>query len=736
MAGVDVADFTATMGSGDDTVDLTSFDADDEFSVSLGAGDDTLTLEDGADGVVDNANGAGTLVADTATGGDGTDTISTATATGALQTTAATGLSGFEVLSFSDQLANSVTVANYQSGLSVTLTDGASAGTLVMEAGSQTVNISGVNDGQLTVTDTGTATSDVLALNNTATAQTDVFNGQAIVVNGYETVNVSTTSGTGTAVAQDFGAITLTVDTGGTGTVNVSGANVANMDGIVTAHTLNFSGLTAQAAGTATADMTGVAFEYAGAAATSGTITGSAGDDVLLGDTDESTNITGGAGDDTITGGSAAETISGGDGDDTINGANGADTVTGGAGDDQITLGTSATQTADGGAGDDTVIAAGNLAFGQTITGGDGTDILSANFGTAAGAGSVVSGFETLTLATAGTTDLDNFGSNTFTTVNLTAGGAAQAVQSVRTETITVTAALGADATVTMEDATGTADTATIAISSAAAVDTNNDILVAGVETINLVMDDTNTTAHQNTIDLGADSATTINISGDAGVIFATGGNTDIADVITMNASGVVLGAVTDSGVTYAATYNTVGGTTTVTGSNGVDSLTGGAATNDTISGGSGVDTIVYTGGSDTFTGGAGNDVFDINADGTTTAFATIADATASDTVDFVGVIVGLASDASQDIAAAAWDALEVTLGASATFANYLDAAATVDGSSNSAYEWFEFGGNSYIVVSNDNTGNFTSGTDTLIAFTGTSLLDDAVLADAVLTIA
>ena len=150
-------------------------------------------------------------------------------------------------------------------------------------------------------------------------------------------------------------------------------------------------------------------------------------------------------------------------------------------------------------------------------------------------------------------------------------------VQSVRSENITITAALAADATITMEDATGTADSATITISSAAAVDTTNDILIAGVETINLVMTDTNTTAHQNTIDLGADSATAINLSGNAGAIFATGGNTDIADVITMDASGITLGAVTDNGVTYAATYNTVGGVTTHTGSNGVDSLTGGA---------------------------------------------------------------------------------------------------------------------------------------------------------------
>ena len=72
-----------------------------------------------------------------------------------------------------------------------------------------------------------------------------------------------------------------------------------------------------------------------------------------------------------------------------------------------------------------------------------------------------MSGFETLSLATAGTTDLDNFSNNTFATVTFGILGA-QTVQSVRSETIQLTDVVTGDMTLTMEDATGTADSATI----------------------------------------------------------------------------------------------------------------------------------------------------------------------------------------------------------------------------------------------------------------------------------
>ena len=149
----------------------------------------------------------------------------------------------------------------------------------------------------------------------------------------------------------------------------------------------------------------------------------------------------------------------------------------------------------------------------------------------------------------------------------------------------------------------------------------------------------------------------------------------------------------------------------------------------------------MYTGGSDTFTGGAGDDVFDINATGATDAYATVADATAGDTIDLaaVGTVTNSANIAAgnHDFTAAQWNALEFSLGASATLANYLDAASNgADGSTEGQLEWFEFGGNSYIVVSNDNTDDYTSGTDSVIIVSGVGVLDDATMDDGVLTIA
>ena len=74
------------------------------------------------------------------------------------------------------------------------------------EAGSNTVNFADQNAGAVTVNDTGRC-NDTLTL-ATTDAAADAFNGQAITVGGFETVNIVTT-GTGAATAQSFGAIGL-----------------------------------------------------------------------------------------------------------------------------------------------------------------------------------------------------------------------------------------------------------------------------------------------------------------------------------------------------------------------------------------------------------------------------------------------------------------------------------------------------------------------------------------------
>lgn len=714
---VDIADVTISTGSGNDLVDVASVVTARELSVSTGAGDDTIVI--GTE-LVDS----GTLIAgDVIAGGEGIDTLSMTTAVVAAQITqgAVTTVSGIEKITVSDALTAELTTGTFQAGItSVNLSAGANAGTIVFGAGANVVNLAGALAGTLTINDTGSATTDSVTINNTKTTALNMGGGQALVVDGFETVNIVTT-GAGAATTQTFGAITVAADTGGSSAVNFSGGNSVSA-AIITAQSVSASGLTGTKALTMTAAMVGKATGV-------NTLTGSAGADTLVGDADDTTNINGGAGNDTITGGSDFETIDGGDGNDTIVGGGGADTLNGGAGNDRITLG-STTASANGGDGDDTVTASTNLTFGTTVIGGEGKDTLSVSFATAVSAanGSVVSGFETLAVAATGNdVALANFGNNTFSTVTVGAL-AATTITGVGSQTIQVTDVMTGDLTVTKTSTSGTADTLAINFASDDGVTAIEDVIAAGVEIINLSLTDTDTdTPDVNTVLLTVAAATTLNVTGDQGVTFAGSGN--LTKVVTLDASGLVLAAVTATGVTYGASNSTVGGVTTITGSNGVDDLAGNAITNDTISGGSGADFIRYSGGADTFTGGAGADTFDVNAlsAGTTTSKLVITDLTKGDKID-----VGSIDSAGGVTAGALGD--KGSLGSAATFQNYLDNAAAGDGSATSLAKWFQFDGNTYLVIDNTAGAAFAA-TDAVIQINGLVDLKLSTFATSALTI-
>ncbi len=93
---------------------------------------------------------------------------------------------------------------------------------------------------------------------------------------------------------------------------------------------------------------------------TSGTITGTDGDDHLYGEGGEDIIIAL-AGDDTLDGGAGDDNLSGGDGDDTLLGGAGGDTLRGGAGKDLVR----------GGAGNDLMVGDGD---GDVLEGGTGVD--------------------------------------------------------------------------------------------------------------------------------------------------------------------------------------------------------------------------------------------------------------------------------------------------------------------------------------------------------------------------
>jgi len=103
------------------------------------------------------------------------------------------------------------------------------------------------------------------------------------------------------------------------------------------------------------------------------TLTGSDGDDILLGLTGAD-KMDGGSGSDLLFGGAEADSLAGGDGDDTLWGGAGADTLTGGAGNDVLIGGNDAdVYHFDAGFGNDTVKASANNAndiieFGSSIS--------------------------------------------------------------------------------------------------------------------------------------------------------------------------------------------------------------------------------------------------------------------------------------------------------------------------------------------------------------------------------
>ena len=120
---------------------------------------------------------------------------------------------------------------------------------------------------------------------------------------------------------------------------------------------------------TTTTDREGQAGEHDTVASDVERVTGGAGNDRIVGNT-EANQLDGGPGNDTVAGGDGNDSLTGSAGDDTLDGGLGNDTVTGGDGNDSLT-GSAGDDTLDGGAGSDSVDGgAGN----DHLTGGSGAD--------------------------------------------------------------------------------------------------------------------------------------------------------------------------------------------------------------------------------------------------------------------------------------------------------------------------------------------------------------------------
>ena len=331
--------------------------------------------------------------------------------------------------------------------------------------------------------------------------------------------------------------------------------------------------------------------------------------------------VTGGTGDDYFYDYSAdsalAISYTTGAGNDTVDleggGATNLYTADTGAGNDTIIMSTGK-DTVTAGADDDTVVAGDNLAAGDLLDGGAGSDTLSMTSAAAIAATALTgaastdfqalfSNFETLGLADFLVGAIDMAKLDGMNNLSLIFHGLASVAGLTSGATITDTG--GAFDWLTANIAgTGTADTLNVNLKSANGI--GESIAATGVETLNIVSTDTDTTAQISGFNYDMPDLKSITVSGNSGVNFSSSTGTKVT---SFDASGVS-GAAADADlvrVSFLSNNATATDTVNITGSSGNDYLIGNAA-KDVINGGAGNDLIWSFGGNDTLNGGAGDD--------------------------------------------------------------------------------------------------------------------------------
>lgn len=725
------------------------------------AGNDTFNADVGSDGATESLT-----VLDTIAGGAGTDTLNYTTIGGTAL--AAATISGIEVINIVSDGAVTADVQNIV-GVTTVKAKAVSADVDIDVKGSTTVVVTGLPE-VVAITDNSTtevlATVSITGAGNTAGDNTKTIDSTALTT-------LSLTDITGTA--NDDDADDITSDTTAALTINLNNVSIGSADilaAAATAATINTSGTEdivvdnvdlGEALGTVTinanttagatkeitigdldiAKATKLAFTGVGnAVITAGTYTAlttfdataSTGNITLTQALDVADKYLGGSGKDTITLGATTEDI------------------TLGAGDDKVTLSSGTT----------------NLGTTGSIEAGDGIDTLSmtsANAvtvsGTLTGATrfeTKINGFEKLEVAAAAvnvaaTYDLAAFDDINYVIYNGSTNDANANVQTINNfktgGTLHVKAFADADdsTVVTLAGAAvqdADAFNIRLDVGTTAGVLAAGSITVADVETINVNTLDgqtatTDVAASKHTLTLVATSATTLNVSGNNGLTLTNTGN---ASITKLDASGVKADKATDTAANLKVTFSSettsaavtmIGGegadtltskststkADTLIGGAGGDTLTGGAG-NDTLDGGAGADTLDGKGGANTLTGGAGTDSFVIGVATSKAVISTITDLAAGETITLAAALGN------------AFTSTKVSLGAGATYADYLDASCTAADTA----AWFQFEGNTYLVGSSDDLSSFINGTDTVVKIAGLVDLSTSSIADDVLTYA
>lgn len=420
----------------------------------------------------------------------------------------------------------------------------------------------------------------------------------------------------------------------------------------------------------------------------------------------ENINVTG-AGAVTLTAGTApSKTLSSANstGGVTYAATLGADVLfTGGAGKDSIVFGaTTKAQTM--GAGDDVAELTVALGTGGTVDGGEGVDTLKMTATLAATLddntdfNAKVSSFEKLhvTAATNQTLNLTNLDGinyviaegigNTLTIDNMASGGTFE-FRDASTATV-----------VNVKDAAaGTSDVVNVKVSAAANTAAGT-LTVANVETVKIDSDDTATTPAGtvvHTLTLTADKATSVVVTGDAQLNLTLTGSTKVTSI---DASG-----------------NTAGLTTNLSVASGI-----------TLKGTAKADTITL-GNLSVVTGGEGKDAYTVSMPTNGNTYATITDFAVGETIQFTD---------KGDIATTALGD-KISLASTAAFADYLAAATAGDATTDAIGKWFQFGGDTYVVLDRSAEVTFQNGADQIVKLSGAlDLSKSAFSADGLFTFA
>ena len=491
-------------------------------------------------------------------------------------------------------------------------------------AGSDTINI------QVGVTGTHGAASmvgiETVSANFSAAGTVSLLNSTGVTT-------VESSASTAAAAFTNIGSTTTALKVSNNSQDASFGFTAAAVAGAADTVALTLSGVTGGTvtlAGVETVGITssGSANTLTGLTATSATTVNVSGDQALALGTLGGTVTTLNAGSNTATGVGVSATM----------GAATTATITGGSGNDSINISAILGDVSiAGGAGNDTVTVTSNLTVTDTISGGDGTaDVLSATAAVAEGYTApttrTITGFERLTLSTAGTAATTLTTANVDTgiaTVTLSAGTAGAYGITGPAGTLAVSAATALGGTLTLTD-TGTAITDSATLTNSGILNANvlggAAVTSTGYETLT-INSGSGSTTNAAAQTLGAVTVTVD--TGGASAVNFTGANsltTGAVSATTISASGMTGSATLTMGsatgatsITGTANNDNIGASSvaaSVTAGAGNDTITGGSL-NDTINGGDGNDSITGGVGKDSMTGGAGVDTFVFAANAT-----------------------------------------------------------------------------------------------------------------------